>query len=106
MAEDVFCKIVNKEIDADILFEEEELVVFADANPSAPVHYLVVPKKHIPTVHDAAEEDTELLGRMILAAQKAAEELGIADGYKLSFNVKEKGGQEVPHVHLHLRGGW
>ncbi|MDX1535676.1 MAG: HIT domain-containing protein [Candidatus Spechtbacterales bacterium] len=106
MAEDVFCKIINGEIDSEVLFEEEDLVVFADANPSAPVHYLVVPKKHIETIHDATEKDSELLGRVILAAKRAADELGISDGYKLSFNVKDKGGQEVPHVHLHLRGGW
>lgn len=106
MSKDIFCKITNKEIEADILFEDEDLVVFADIQPSAPVHYLVVPKKHIPTIHDAKKEDAQLLGKMILAAQKAADKLNISDGYKLAFNVKEKGGQEVPHIHLHLLGGW
>lgn len=103
---DIFCKIINKEVDADLLFEDDDLVVIADIRPSAPVHYLIIPKKHISTVHDVEEEDVELLGKMIIAAKKAANKLGISDGYKLTFNVGKNGGQEVDHIHLHLLGGW
>lgn len=106
MEKDVFCKIIEGEIESEFLFETEELVVLKDIAPKAPVHYLVVPRKHIETINDAKEEDTELLGKMILTAQKAVQELKIDEGYKLVFNVGKNGGQEVPHIHLHILGGW
>lgn len=103
---DIFCKIINKEVPTEFLFEDDDLVVFADIHPSAPVHYLIVSKRHIETINDAKEEDAEFLGKMILAGGKAADQLNIKDGYKLVFNVNKKGGQEVFHIHLHLIGGW
>ena len=106
MAEDIFCKITKGETDTEFLFETDELVAFKDIAPKAPVHYLVVSKKHIPTIHDAKEEDTELLGKMIMAGQRVAREKEVGEGYKLIFNVGKKGGQEVPHIHLHILGGW
>ena len=104
--EDVFCKIIKGETDTKFLFEEDDLVVFADVNPAAPVHYLIVPRKHIATINDAMDEDTELLGRMIRAGKRAARMLEIPGGYKLIFNVGADGGQVVPHIHLHLLGGF
>lgn len=106
MEQDVFCKIIAGDIPSNTLIETDELVVFADIAPKAPVHYLIVPKKHITTINDADEQDVQLLGRMVLAAQEAAERLGISEAYKLVFNVGEGGGQEIPHIHLHLLGGW
>lgn len=103
---DIFCKIINGETDTEFLFETEDLVVFKDINPSAPIHYLVVPRKHIPTINEIKEEDKELIGNLFLAAKRAAKEIGVEEGYKLIFNVGEKGGQEIPHIHLHLLGGW
>ena len=81
-------------------------MVLRDISPSAPVHYLVVPRKHISTINALQAEDTQLIGELVLAAQRAARELNIADGYKLIFNVGKGGGQIIDHVHLHLLGGW
>ena len=102
----VFCKIARKEIPVDIAYEDAELLAFKDANPIAPVHILIIPKKHIETVNDLTESDADLIGRLVLTAKKIAEELEISEpGYKLLFRVGEYGGQEVPHIHLHLIGG-
>jgi histidine triad (HIT) family protein len=102
----VFCKIANKEISAEFLYEDELVVAFRDAHPIAPVHVLVIPKKHIESVADISENDEKLMGRLILAAKKIAEDLKISkNGYKLLIRVGEYGGQEVKHVHLHLIGG-
>lgn len=103
---DIFCKIINGEINTKFLFEEDNLVVFEDIKPKAPVHYLIVPRKHIATIDDVTKEDAPLLGMMVLAAQKAANMLGISGAYKLVFNVGESGGQVIPHIHLHLLGGF
>ena len=103
---DPFCKIRDKELPADVLFEDEDLMVIKNIAPKTPVHYLVIPKKHIATINAITQEDVELLGKMMFAAQKAARELNINNGYKLSFNVEKGGGQEVFHIHLHLVGGW
>ncbi|MEX2007926.1 MAG: histidine triad nucleotide-binding protein [Candidatus Spechtbacterales bacterium] len=104
--ENVFAKIIAGEIPAEVLFEEDDLIVIKDIKPKAPVHYLVVPRKEIRTINDSREQDAQLLGRMILAGKKAARKLGIDDGYKLVFNVEAKGGQVIPHIHLHVLGGW
>ena len=102
----VFCKIAQKEIPADIVYEDKDIVAFRDLHPIAPVHILVIPKKHIASVADISEEDTMLMGKLVIAAKKIAEDLKIAkDGYKLLIRVGEHGGQEVEHVHLHLIGG-
>lgn len=104
----VFCKIVNKEIKAEIFYEDADVVAFKDAHPLAPVHLLIIPKKHIEGINDLGdtEEDILLAGKMIIVAKKMAEKTGISKkGYKLLFRVGRDGGQEVPHIHLHLLGG-
>jgi len=106
MGECIFCKIANKEIPAQLLYEDDLVVAFNDINPIAPVHALVIPKKHIESIADLQEGDESLVGRMIMVAKNLAEKLGTAEGgYKLLFRVREDGGQEVPHIHLHLLGG-
>lgn len=102
----IFCKIVNKELPAKILYEDEEIVAFPDIHPSAPVHILVVPKKHIETIDHLEEGDQKIVGQMVMIAQKIAREKKIsAAGYRLVFNVKSHGGQIIDHIHLHLLGG-
>ncbi|MCI6153109.1 histidine triad nucleotide-binding protein [Fusobacterium perfoetens] len=102
----IFTKIINREIPANIVYENEKVIAFKDINPQAPVHILVVPKKEIPTINDITEEDKELIGEMYLAIGKIAKELGIAEeGYRVITNCNEFGGQEVFHIHFHLLGG-
>jgi histidine triad (HIT) family protein len=102
----IFCRIINKEVPAETVYEDEEIFAFKDANPIAPVHILIIPKKHIGTINDLDEGDRELIGRMIFVARDIAKKLAIAEeGYKLLFRVGENGGQEVGHIHLHLIGG-
>ncbi|KTD64709.1 histidine triad nucleotide-binding protein [Legionella spiritensis] len=102
----LFCKIINGEIPATILFEDPEIMVIRDIRPQAPSHLLVLPKKHIATINDADSSDEQLLGRMVLTAKKMAESEHISDfGYRLVFNVNAGGGQEVHHIHLHILGG-
>ncbi|WP_028314890.1 histidine triad nucleotide-binding protein [Desulfatibacillum aliphaticivorans] len=103
----IFCKIVVKESPADIVYENDKLVVFKDINPEAPVHLLVVPKKHIRSVNDIEPEDQTLVGEMVAAAKLVAAQKGINEsGYNLLFNVERGGGQIIFHLHLHLLGGW
>ncbi len=102
----IFCKIINKQESADIVYEDKNFISFKDINPDAPVHLLVVPKKHISSVKELKEKDIELIGKLILTANKIAEQENIAEGYKLNFNVGKKGGQLIDHLHLHLMGGW
>ncbi|MEX0916620.1 MAG: histidine triad nucleotide-binding protein [Candidatus Spechtbacterales bacterium] len=104
--DDVFCKIIAGEISSERLLETDDYVVIRDIMPKAPVHLLVVSKKHIESIDSASEADQGLLGAMVLAARVVARSEGISDGYKLVFNVGKKGGQEVPHIHLHVLGGW
>ncbi len=100
----IFEKIIDGEIPSSPLYEDEKCLVIRDIAPKAPVHLLILPKKHIPTIADAGEEDTELLGHLILVAKKMAAEQDL-QGYKLLFNVGSAGGQVVFHIHLHLLGG-
>ena len=103
----LFCQIVNKEIPTDIIYEDEKFVVFNDIKPKAPVHLLIIPKKHILSVQHLEMEDKELIGELFLLAKKIAQEKGIAEkGYKLVFNVGKGGGQMIEHLHLHLIAGW
>jgi len=103
----IFCQIVNREAPAKIVYEDEEIIAFKDIHPVAPVHILVVPKRHIDSVEDLKEEDRELAGRLILVAKKVARQFSInKSGYKLVFNVGRGGGQIIDHIHLHLIGGW
>lgn len=102
----VFQKIINKEIPADILYEDEDILAFKDIRPIAPVHVLIIPKREIPTIDDLEDTDGELIGRMVLVARDIARNLNISQkGYKLLFRVREHGGQEIHHIHLHLIGG-
>lgn len=102
----IFCKIVAGGVDAKLLYEDDAVVAFADISPMAPVHALVVPKKHIASVEEAGPEDRELLGHMVHAAQKLARDLGVADsGYRLVINTGADATQTVPHLHMHLLGG-
>jgi histidine triad (HIT) family protein len=106
MSETIFSKIIKREIPADIVYEDGEILAFRDINPQAPVHVLVIPKEEIATVNDIRPEQAELVGRMVLAAQKIAADEGIAeDGYRLVINCNRHGCQEVFHLHLHLVGG-
>jgi len=108
MKDCVFCKIVNKEIPADILYEDDLIIAFPVMHPIVPVHILLIPKKHIASVNDLTEkeEDEKMMGRLVVVARKIAQENGIAeDGYKLLIRTGKNGGQEIPHIHLHLLGG-
>lgn len=102
----IFCKIIKKEIPSEIVYEDGEVLAFKDVQPLAPVHILIIPKKHLDSINDLAEEDTQLAGKLIIVARALAEKFDISEkGYKLLFRVGEWGGQEVPHIHLHLIGG-
>jgi len=97
----IFCKIVRKEVLAKIVLEDEKFLVFHDAKPKAPLHLLIIPKKHIPSVDHVEIEDKALMGELILTSQKVAR-LHNLKGYKLQINVGREGGQVVDHIHLHL----
>ena len=106
MEDCIFCKIANKEINSEILYEDEFVVAFKDLEPQAPVHILIVPKKHIASLNDLTADDAELLARIVLAAQKLAKDNGIAErGYRLVNNCGVEGGQTIGHLHFHLLGG-
>lgn len=107
MAEEtIFSKIIRKEIQADLVYQDELVTAFRDIQPQAPTHILIVPNKVIPTVDDATEVDEPALGRMLTVAGKLAREEGVAkDGYRLIVNCGHHGGQEVYHIHMHLLGG-
>lgn len=97
----IFCKIISKEAPAEIVYEDENVIAFPDIDPKAPVHILIIPKKHIPSVDHVEIEDKTLMGELILAAQKIAREKGL-DGYKLEIYVGRSAGQVIDHLHLHL----
>ncbi len=106
MPETIFSKIVNHEIPAEIVYEDDEIMAFRDISPKAPVHVLIIPKIEIATVNDIQPEQAELVGKMFLAAQKIANQEGIAeDGYRLVINCNRHGCQVVFHLHMHLIGG-
>ena len=102
----IFCKIARGEMPAKIVLENEDVIAFHDINPQAPVHVLVIPRKHIARVSDMTADDVPLLGKIIFAGKQVAEKLGIAeDGFRLVFNNGRNGGQHVYHIHLHVLGG-
>lgn len=106
MIETIFSKIIRREIPADIVFEDDDILGFRDVNAQAPTHVLFVPKRAIATLNDLAANDAELIGRLVLAATGFAKEQGFADdGYRLVINCNDDGGQSVHHLHLHLLGG-
>jgi histidine triad (HIT) family protein len=103
----VFCQIARGEKPAEILYQDQSILVFKDIHPHAPVHLLIVPKKHIRSLNDLTEQDGHLLSDMILRGKMIAQSQSIAQsGYKLLFNVERGGGQVIFHLHLHLLGGW
>ena len=102
----LFCKIVNSEIPAEVVYENERILAFNDINPQAPVHILLIPKIHIATLNDLQQHDQKLLGELIYNASIVAKSLNIAEeGYRTGFNCNSAGGQTVYHIHLHLLGG-
>ena len=104
--ETLFSRIVNGDIPADIVYQDELVTAFRDINPRAPTHILLVPNKVIPTVNDVSADDESTMGRLIVVAQKLAQDEGIADdGYRLIINCGDHGNQEVYHLHMHLMGG-
>jgi histidine triad (HIT) family protein len=105
LADNIFLKIINKEIPAKIVYEDDRCLAFHDIGPKAPVHVLIIPRKVIRTHDDITEEDESLLGHLHVVARKVAAELGLADGYRIVVNCKERAQQSVPHLHLHLLGG-
>jgi histidine triad (HIT) family protein len=103
----VFCQIIKGEKTADFLYQSESVVVFKDIHPHAPTHLLIVPRRHIRSINDLTEGDRDIISEMILKAREMAREQSISEsGYKLLFNVERGGGQVIPHIHLHLFGGW
>ena len=104
MTDCLFCKIVNHELDSEIIYEDDKCLAFNDINAQAPTHILIIPKQHIATINDL--DDKELAGHVILTATKLAKQLGHSDdGYRLNWNCNKAGGQEVYHIHLHLLAG-
>jgi histidine triad (HIT) family protein len=102
----IFCKIARGEIPSQILHQDDELTAFRDIRPQAPTHVQIIPKRHIDTILDLGLADERLIGKMVLLANRLAQKEGLADnGYRLVFNCKSYGGQEVYHIHLHLLGG-
>jgi histidine triad (HIT) family protein len=104
LTDNIFKKIIDKQIPAKIVYEDDVCVAFHDTNPQAPVHVLIIPRKEIPT-HDAiTDTDKEMLGHLHIVAVKLAQQLGLKDGYRLVINCRERAGQTVPHLHMHLLG--
>lgn len=106
MTDCIFCKIIGGEISADKVYEDEQVLAFRDINPQAPIHILIIPKRHIATLNDLAPRDAELIGQLYLTAKKIAKDLGVAEsGYRTLINCNKDAGQDVFHIHLHLLAG-
>jgi histidine triad (HIT) family protein len=106
MSDELFLKIINREIPADIVYETDEVLAFRDINPQAPVHILIIPKLRIPTLDDLEPGHEQLAGKLILASAEIAREQGLSEeGYRIVINCNQAGGQMVYHIHLHLLGG-
>lgn len=102
----IFCKIIKREIPSSIVYEDKEIIAFRDVNPQAPIHILVIPKKHISSLVDLKEEDEMVVGRIYTVINKIAEQEGIdKKGFRVIVNCGEDGGQEVKHLHFHILGG-
>jgi len=102
----IFCKIVGGEIPGEIIHEDEETIAFRDINPQSPIHLLIIPKRHIPSLTDLSESDSSLMGHMVNVTNQLAKREGISEsGYRVVINCGKEGGQLVPHLHIHLMGG-
>ena len=105
MSDCIFCKIVVGEIPSRKIYEDDDMLAFHDIQPAAPIHFLVIPKKHIASLGDAAEADAALLGKLLVVAARLARENGCEQGFRTIINTGRVGGQEVPHLHIHILGG-
>lgn len=106
MEECIFCKIINKQIPSDIIYEDEQIIAFNDIHPVAPIHILIIPKKHIPSLVEIEKEDEKLIGNIYGIINKIAEAKNIKEkGYRVIVNCGKDGGQEVQHLHFHLLAG-
>jgi histidine triad (HIT) family protein len=105
MSDCLFCKIVDGEIPAKLVHEDDDVVAFEDIHPQAPVHLLIIPRRHIASLNDATDADAELLGRVMLVARRLARARGVATGYRLINNCGASAGQSVFHLHVHLLAG-
>ena len=102
----IFCQIVAGKVPSDVVYQDEDVIAFRDINPQAPVHLLIIPRKHITSLAHLPEEESSLLGDMVSVANRLAEKEGVSkSGYRLVVNCGKEGGQLVPHLHLHLLGG-
>ena len=102
----LFCKMVSGEMTPDIVYQNEEVLAFRDINPQAPVHVLIIPKRHVTTLNDMNDDDADLAGALLVAAARVAKQLGVAEaGYRTVVNTNREGGQVVFHVHMHLLAG-
>ena len=101
----IFQKIIDRQIPADIVYEDDQSLAFRDLHAQAPTHVLVIPKRAIPSLAQATEEDAALLGHLLLVARQVAEQLGLTNGYRAVINCGREGGQTVDHLHVHLLGG-
>ncbi|MDR9404690.1 MAG: histidine triad nucleotide-binding protein [Halothece sp. Uz-M2-17] len=105
MSDTIFSKIINREIPADIVYEDDRALAFKDINPQAPTHILVIPKKPIPQLASAEAADQDLLGHLLLIVKQVATEAGLQNGYRVVLNNGSDGGQTVDHMHFHILGG-
>jgi histidine triad (HIT) family protein len=103
--DNIFQKIIAKQIKADVLHEDDQCIAIRDINPQAPTHVLIIPRRVIPSHDDLYESDRELIGHLHIVAADLARRLGLQDGYRLVINCRERAGQTVPHLHMHLLGG-
>ena len=102
----LFCKIAKREIPSDIVYEDDQVVAFKDIGAQAPIHTLIIPRKHISTINDIESDDQNLIGYMVLTAKKIAADNNLTEpGFRLVMNCNQEGGQTVFHIHLHLLGG-
>lgn len=106
MTDCLFCKMLNKEIPADVVYEDDDVLAFNDINPQAPVHVLIIPRIHVATLNDLQAKHAEVVGKLFLAAKEVAKQKGLSEGgYRTVINCNEDAGQSVFHIHLHLLGG-
>jgi len=102
----IFCQIASGKIPGDIVYQDQEIIAFRDIKPKAPLHLIIIPRKHIPSLDQLKESDAALVGRMVAVANRLAKDEGVAEkGYRLAVNCGTEGGQLVPHLHIHLLGG-
>ena len=102
----IFCQIIAGKVPSEILYQDEEVIAFRDINPQSPIHLIIIPKRHIPSLAQLSEAELPLIGHMVNVANQLAKKEGITEkGYRLAINCGEQGGQVVPHLHLHLLGG-